>query len=265
MLARMHALRILAAALLFATSALARTPELGEARTTVLQLPEIHARISIGMEPAVRNGAEVFRTLRFVVRGRSLKITAREELTPFGRSQPNGGLYPGMPVKGLSVHPGNFFFVGRYGTPDRPHTVLVFEGDSATSSAAPVLVVGFHEDGTPYKLLELHQFDPLAFTPRSEGTALLTGAPSLTEVMGGEYDGHRPYATTYDPSAVYEIKPDLPAAYSLEASRAYNTEHYVWAGPHWSDRIAVIVDPAHPHTFRAVPAAKLDQELKRLH
>lgn len=60
----------------------------------------------------------------------------------------------------------------------------------------------------------------------------------------------KPYATTYDPRAVYLIQPDAVAQYNLAASKTYNQQHYVWAGPSMSEQIAVIYNyPGHPNPF----------------
>ncbi len=67
-----------------------------------------------------------------------------------------------------------------------------------------------------------------------------------------------PYATTYDPFAVYIVQRMGDSVYSSDASRSYNLEHYVWAGPHSREDYAVVYNlPGHPKPF-GTPASRLD-------
>ena len=86
----------------------------------------------------------------------------------------------------------------------------------------------------------------------SDGSARFIGCPTLSQESYGDLSGDRSktYATTYDPRAVYLIQPDAAAKYDLSASKAYNQQHYVWAGPRMSEEIAVIYNyPGHPKPF----------------
>ena len=101
------------------------------------------------------------------------------------------------------------------------------------------------------------------FEQHDEDPPLIIGKRNLSEVFGGEgYNGDkRPYATTYDPYSVYVVKPNLPANYSLEESRLYNEQHYVWAGPKSREDYAVIWNvKGKPNPF-GVQAKQLDSIL----
>ena len=73
--------------------------------------------------------------------------------------------------------------------------------------------------------------------------------------MGGDGHGTAPYATTYDPYAVYIVQPDKPAAYSLAETRKYNQAHYVWAGTHSREDVGVLFNlPGHHGPVLSTPA-----------
>ena len=63
----------------------------------------------------------------------------------------------------------------------------------------------------------------------------------------------RPYITTYDPFAVFEMpETSALAVYSLDESRTYNQKNYVWHGPISSKTYGVVYNiPVHAKPFGA--------------
>lgn len=157
-------------------------------------------------------------------------------------------------ISGMTLDPSGCFFTGTFGTPSDRHTILVFRNEAGDSSAAPVFIVGFQPGGVAYRVLDQDAFDPIDLISRDDGTALLIGAPTLSQIAyGAGSDGDtRPYATTYDPKAVYVLTPGKAATYSLEESRHYNEQHYAWAGPAASEeKLVVFHYPGRPKPFLA--------------
>jgi len=169
-------------------------------------------------------------------------------------------------IKGMPFDPSFCFHRAQFGNQTK-HTLLAFISHGFASDSGPTFVLGFRADGTPYKVLERDELDLFAFEPSTaEETARIIGFPSLSQVMFGEggNDSKSPYATTYDPRAVYIISPGAPAKYSLDASRLYNEQHYVWAGPNVSETYAVVYNyPGRPKPF-GIPAKQLDALFAKL-
>jgi hypothetical protein len=161
---------------------------------------------------------------------------------------------------GLRIDPSRFFFRGEYTSDSEPHTLLFFISEGYASEAPPLLVIGFSYVGEPYKVLELDEFDMTAFQKASDNTALIIGNATLSQVMGGDggNGSKAPYATTYDPFSVFIVPTEGNAYYSLEDSRRYNQQHYVWAGPHSREDYAVLYNlPGHPKPMGA-PASRVE-------
>jgi hypothetical protein len=168
-------------------------------------------------------------------------------------------------IGGMKLDDSLCFFRGQFGAEGKRHTILVFVSEGGASDAAPVFVIGFDENGLPYKLLERDELDLTSLISEPDGSALLIGKPTLSQVMAPlDCDPHKdPYATTYDPFAVYVLNSGKPAVYSLSESRDYNLEHYVWAGPKASESYAVLYNiPGHTRPFGA-SAQKADDILRR--
>jgi len=145
-------------------------------------------------------------------------------------------------IKGMPLDHSLCFHHAEYGNKAK-HTVLAFMSHGYASDAGPTFLVGFQADGTPYKALERDELDLFAFEPStSDETAQIIGFPTLSQVMFGDggNGSKAPYATTYDPRAVYVMSPGAPAKYSIEESRLYNQQHYVWAGPTVSENYSVV-------------------------
>jgi hypothetical protein len=169
-------------------------------------------------------------------------------------------------IKGMPFDHSFCFHRAEYGNQAK-HTLLAFMSHGFASDAGPIFVLGFQADGTPYKALERDELDLFALEPSTtDETTRIIGFPTLSQVMFGEgLNGSKaPYATTYDPRAVYIIRPGSPATYSVEASRRYNEQHYVWAGPTVSESYAVVYNyPGRPKPF-GIPAKKLDALFAKL-
>lgn len=161
-------------------------------------------------------------------------------------------------IGGMKLDSSLCFYVGQFGETPARHTVLAFVSEGGASDAAPVLVIGFNADGIPYRILEREELDLTSLITKPDGSALLIGKPTLSQVMANiDYNPEKdPYATTYDPFAVYVIAPGKPAIYSLAQSRTYNIEHYVWAGPKSSESYMVLYNiPGHTKPFVATAHA----------
>ena len=170
-------------------------------------------------------------------------------------------------IEGMQLDRSLCFHRAEYGSGEEKHTILAFIGHGGASDAGPAFLIGFKSDGMPYKVLERNELDISAFIPNdADGSVHIVGFPTLSQVSYGEgYNGSKePYATTYDPRAVYVVRPGDAAKYSLEESRAYNLKHYVWAGPMVSERYAVIYNyPGHAKPFGA-PEKKAAELLDKL-
>jgi hypothetical protein len=171
-----------------------------------------------------------------------------------------------LDIKGMPFDPSFCFHRAQFGNQAK-HTLLAFMSHGFASDSGPAFVLGFQADGTPYKALELDEFDLSAFeASTTDETARIIGFSTLSQVMFGEggSGSKAPYATTYDPRAVYVISPGEPAKYSLDASRLYNEQRYVWAGPTASETYAVVYNyPGRPKPF-GIPAKQLDALFAKL-
>jgi hypothetical protein len=169
---------------------------------------------------------------------------------------------PDFNISNLRFDPSRYFRTGHYTDANGDHTLLFFMGEAVASDACSLLVIGFDTKGQPYKVLEKETLEITVFLPPIDGKpALIVGKPTLSQEMRNPNKSRSaPYATTYDPFAVY-VLPVTPgkAAYSLDESRLYNQQHYVWAGPHSSERTLVYYNiPHHSAPFTA-PAENLDK------
>ncbi len=169
-------------------------------------------------------------------------------------------------IKGMALDHSLCFHRAEYGN-ETKHTLLAFMSHGFASDAGPAFVLGFQADGAPYIALEHDELDLFAFEPSTtDETARIIGFPSLSQVMFGEggNGSKAPYATTYDPRAVYIISPGAPAKYSIEESRLYNQQHYVWAGPTVSENYAVVYNyPGRAKPF-GIAAKQLDALFAKL-
>jgi hypothetical protein len=230
------------------------------AQHAALVLPETEKRISLRFEPT--SGAQGnFRSIHIDSEGRSFHFVPR---TPIARIPETSeetlrtGLWD--KVSGLKLDISRYFFHGEYSVDSKPHTLLFFVSEAGASDAGPLFVLGFSTDGTPYKVLERDEFDLYRFQSTGEGSALIIGKATMSQVMGGDgSNGSKtPYATTYDPFSVFVVHGLSQAQYSLSASAKYNQAHYVWAGPHSREDYAVIYNlPGHPNIMGA-PASRVD-------
>lgn len=239
---------------------IAISAQCANAQSAKLLLPETnHEATVILTKPGVQGS---FRSLTIVSNEKPTMFTPKN---PVVRIPVTAGekLERGIwtDIAGLKLHSSRNFLQGSYKIDSQSHTMLFFLGEAGTG-AAPVFVVGFTDDGKPFKVLDQTEFDVTSLEPSSDG-ALIVGKTSLSEVMSGDggNGSKTPYATTYDPFSVYIVRPSIPAAYSLEASRAYNEKNYVWAGPKVREDYAVLYNiPGHHKPFGA-PASKINELL----
>jgi hypothetical protein len=234
----------------------------GKSYSATLHLREIDSDVSIRCSSLVRNGNEEFRAITFTSAGHKSRLVAANGLSYLRAPIMGAGIQPADPIRGLEIDRSRLFFTGHYSAEGKSYTVLFFVGSTGLNGS-PLFVVGFHDDGTPYKLLELDQYNMDAFTQHEQDAPQIIGKRDLSEVVGGEgYSGDKkPYATTYDPYSIYIVKPNLPANYSLEESRLYNQQHYVWAGPRSREDYAVVWNvKGKPNPFGA-QAKQLDEIL----
>jgi hypothetical protein len=238
-------------------------PPTAVAQRAMIVPPEIGKSISLTFEPALHSAGN-FRSIEINSVGGSFHFVPK---VPIARIPEDAdeklsrGLWD--KVSGLRLDPSHFFFRGEYISDAQPHTLLFFVSEPVASDASPLFVIGFSYVGEPYKVLELDNLNLTAFQQAGDNTAIIIGKQSLSEVMGesgAERAGH-PYATTYDPFSVFIVHVEGKANYSLAASRRYNEEHYVWAGPHSREDYAVFYNlPKHPKPFGA-PASRVDELL----
>jgi hypothetical protein len=234
----------------------------GKSYSTTLHLPETGGDVSIQCASIVRDGNEEFRTITLTFAGHTSRLVATNGLSYLKTPIKGAGIQPADPIRGLAIDRSRLFFTGHYSSEGKSHTVLVFVGSSGLNGS-PLFVVGFHDDGTPYKLLELDQYNMYAFAQKENDPPQIIGKHSMSEVFRTEgYSGDKkPYATTYDPYSIYVVRPNLPANYSLEESKLYNQHHYVWAGPKSREDYAVVWNvKGKPNPFGA-QAKRLDEIL----
>ena len=224
-----------------------------------ISVPTVGA-VSLEFKPALAD-PRGFASIEISSAGHKVRFTPR---TPIARIPSNReeALSSGLPssVPGLGVDPSRLFFRGQFMSDSEPHTLLFFVSEGYASNASPLFVVGFTYMGEPYKVLQLDKLDIIAFHQASDNTALIIGKQSLSEVMAGDggNGSKAPYATTYDPYSVYIVHVEGTADYSLAASKLYNQQHYVWAGPHSREDYAVLYNlPGHPKPMGA-PASRIE-------
>lgn len=199
------------------------------------------------------------------IRFRSAKGTYTVS-SAFGLRRLNSPDAPDFDIPYLPFDKSQYFRIGRYTNVSGKHTLLFFSGDAFASDASALLVIGFDTEGLPYKLLEKESLELTAFIlPTNDKPALIVGKPTLSQVQSKNFDNPTsgPYATTYDPFAVYVLSNSpAKAIYSLNQSRLYNQQHYVWIGPHSSEKTLVYYKiPSHPKPFTA-PASDLNKFVK---
>ena len=162
-------------------------------------------------------------------------------------------------VPGLKQDPSRLFF-----TTTGPRTLLFFLSEAEASEPGALYVLGFHPDGSPYRVLVAATFylSSVEYGPGAE--VRIIGTPSASETYGynpDETSPNAPYAATYDPYTVYVVHGDNAAVASPPLSKAYNLKHYVWAGPAMSEKIAVLYNiPGHPQPF-VVPESQVSDLL----
>ncbi len=232
------------------------------AQSTTLNLAETNSKITLSFVPD-KQFPEDFRTIVVRSSGITTRLTAHDQIIriPATREERKSAFIWSADVPGLKIEPSRYFLVGCYLANGRPHTLLFFLSDAAASDAAPLLIVGFSNEGKPFKVFE-RQYELTAFEQTDSG-ALMTGKESLSQGICGFRDPKAPSATTYDPYSVFLIQPDTKPIYLLAASRDYNRKHYVWAGPHMSESISVIYNlPGHPKVI-AVSNTRANQLLAK--
>jgi hypothetical protein len=228
--------------------------------STVLRLRETNADISIHVTLQPDPGGS-FRTIQFDMDGHTYRLISKSDLQYL--SKPEGlGMHPADPIHGLVLDPSRLFFLAHYPAEAKPHTLLFFIGAEYASDASSILVVGFHEDSSPYKVLELDQFDTSNFTQLDDGSPVIIGKATLSQAYS-EAAKDSVYATTYDPSAVYIVRLNEPAEYSLVESKRYNQLHYVWAGTKSREDIAVVFHDKNHHKPYIVSAKDVDKVLPK--
>jgi hypothetical protein len=240
----------LALAILLAAPALAQS--------TKFFLPETGATITLSFTPD-KQFPEDFRTIVIRSSGMTTRFTAHDQMIriPATRQERKEAFIWSADASGLKIHPSHYFLVGQYSVDAKPHTLLFFLSDATASDAAPLLIIGFSDQGVPFKLFE-RQYELTSFEPTDTG-ALITGNESISQAMCDSGDPHAPSSTSYDPFSIFLVQPNAKPVYQLDASRDYNLKHYVWAGPHSSEATAVIYNlPGHPKIF-AVPVARHDK------
>lgn len=249
----------------FLATILLFTPAAITAQSSRISIPETEEPLTIRLS-AKDQGSNGYSAITLTTNHHSTRITSRNPIVCIPADKQRrleAGLW--AEPRGMTLDRSRCFFRGTYAAGATPHTLLVFISEGYASNAAPILLLGFQSDATPYKVLERDELDPVAFEP-ADGTARFIGLPTLSQIMYGDGSNGstQPYATTYDPYAVYNIRPDAPAAYSLDQSRSYNQRHYVWAGPRVSEDIAVIYNyPGRPRPF-SIPAKQLDSLFAKL-
>ncbi len=218
------------------------------------------------------DGRQFFTRLLFKVDGKTYEIQSERTLLSLIPPHRPHQVNEDWGTPGLSFDPSNFFRIGEFEDKAGSHTLLFFQGWAYASDPGSVLVIGFKPSGEPYTALKSEMLDVAEFSPgKNEQPARIIGRPSLSQVWGvdGNSGPKDPYATTYDPLAVYVLSDSSgKAKYSLSKSRAYNQEHYVWAGPHVSESYAVLYNiPGHKTPFgaNADEAQRIIEKATKLH
>ena len=236
------------------------------AQRAVIRIHESEEPITISLShPADADFG--YRVVTFRVKGRATVITPKNPVAcaPADASDRKRDL-DWSDIKGMMLDPSLCFHRAEFGG-ETKHSVLAFMSKGGASDAAPALVIAFQNDGTPYKVLERDELDLLAFEPSStEDAARIIGMPTLPQFMAGdgESGSKGPYATTYDPRAVYIVHPGEHAQYSPAGSQAYNEQKYVWAGPKAREDYAVVYNYPGRHKPFGIAAKRLDELFAKL-
>jgi hypothetical protein len=223
--------------------------QVAAAESVNFSLPETNKLISFTFQ-SKPGGNSSFRSFQVDSAGKHFNFIARN---PIERRA------LGIDIPGLKLHPSRYFLVSKYGADADPHTLLFFISEAGASDADALLVIGFSTSGDPFKVLELDHLDVTSLKSTPDGTGLIVGKETLSQVMDGDgFNGStKPYATTYDPFLVFIVHPDDKAVYSLAVSRSYNQKHYVWAGSHSREDYAVLYNlPAH-HGLVGAPTSRI--------
>jgi hypothetical protein len=118
--------------------------------------------------------------------------------------------------------------------------ILLVFGWGYASSPGSFHLIALKDDGTPYEVLSLKEFDFDKFVDlESDSDRGLVGKKCFSQEFG---DG----LLTYDPYSVYLIPKSSSGAarYSPELSKQYNLKHYYgWAGPDCREDVAVVLHP----------------------
>jgi hypothetical protein len=233
------------------------------AQRVTITPPEVGKSITLTLQPEPHS-ADNYYSIEINAGGRIFHFTPKAPIAKIPTTEServSRGLWDTVP--GLHLDSSRFFFRGEYISDSQRHTLLFFVSEAGASDASPLLVLGFSSAGEPYKVLEATTLDLTAFIGSSDSTPSIVGKATLSQIMGGNggNGSKAPYATTYDPYSVYIVRVDGAAGYSLAASRSYNQQHYVWAGPHSREDYAVFYNlPGHTKPFGA-PATRLNKLL----
>jgi hypothetical protein len=234
--------------------------QLAFAQQTAFRLPETGQDITLSFHP-VSGRKDSFDSIDVISTGKHFHFSAKNTVARIP-SNAEARRLDGfrVDIPGLRLHPSRYFLVGKYGADSDVHTLLFFVGLVGASNAAPSLVLGFSATGDPYKVLERVYLDVSSFQPTTDGTALIVGKETLSQVMAGDggNGSTKPYATTYDPFSVFTVQPTRKAEYSLVESRTYNQAHYVWAGPKSREDYAVFYNLPHHPKLVGAPASCID-------
>jgi hypothetical protein len=223
-------------------------------------LPETGKVVTISFEPASAR-TDSYTSVDVISAGNRFHFFAKNTMAQFAATaEERRADGSAIDIPGLKLHPSRYFLVGKYGTDTEVHSLLFIVGLAGASDAAPLLVLGFSATGNPYKVLEREHLDVTSFQSVPDGTALIVGKETLSQVMAGDggNGSTKPYATTYDPFSVFTVATEDKAEYSLVESRTYNQKHYVWAGPKSREDYAVFYNLPHQSKLVGAPASRID-------
>ncbi len=232
-------LDFIACAILLATAASA------QAQTVTLPIPELHTTATLTFEPDNEH-KETYRAVTVDCNGHRERFLRKPGNTIF-RIPPPGAEFSdtGVPssVRGLTVAPSRLFL-----TSPAPRTLIFFISQAGASDADALYVLGFHPDGTPYRVLVKDHLDPFKVEVGPGTDVRIYGAPALSEVVAGEggNGSRKPYATSYDPREVYVVHEDAAAVLSPALTAEWNRRNDVWAlGKNQDNYTAVYNLPGH--------------------
>ena len=203
---------------------------------------------------SLRNGAHAF----------YLAAEAPLQCVPKSRSeQLETGMLVGH-IGGLQLDASRCFFRGSYSSASGTHTLLFFIGEPGASHPGPALVVGFDQNGKPFKMLEINELNLVAFESNDSGQARFIGRPTTPQAMScAPEKKNEPYAETYDPFSVYVMTAEARFTYSFSESKAYNLQHYVWAGPKSREDYGVVYNVDGHHRPIGATPSRIDVLLKK--